>query len=156
MAKIKVRASNPGYPGRWRAGSRHWENGKEYVVEVIDDPPGGKPLTEEEPLDPETKLSDMTRISKAGVAALKADSHISVLEGDRSAEGGERSDTVLLRLITEQGRPTVKIGASESSSGLSFAGPTGTRNAWLVLKTEGNHSSLRLRDEDGREQSYGP
>jgi len=73
------------------------------------------------------------------------------------AGGGEgASDTVLLRLITALGRPSVKIGASEPSSGLSFAGPTGTTNAWLVLKTEGPHSSLRLRDEDGREQIVGP
>ena len=81
---------------------------------------------------------------------------IQILPPDRRDDSTQASDTVLLRLITQLGRPSVKIGASESSSGLSFAGTTGTKNAWLVLKTEGNHSSLRLRDEDGRERLMGP
>ena len=67
-----------------------------------------------------------------------------------------QSDTVLLRLITERGRPTVKIGASEPTSGLSFAGPTGTKDAYLILQTQGRESSLRLRNEDGREQLLHP
>ena len=81
---------------------------------------------------------------------------IQILPPDRRDDSTQASDTVLLRLITQLGRSSVKIGASESSSGLSFAGTTGTKNAWLVLKTEGNHSSLRLRDEDGRERLMGP
>ena len=81
---------------------------------------------------------------------------ISVLPPGKSADGVEHSEIVLLRLITEQGRPTVKISSSEPSTGLSFAGPTGTQNAYLILKTEGEHSSLRLRNEDGREQIVKP
>jgi hypothetical protein len=68
----------------------------------------------------------------------------------------EATETVLLRLITERGRPSVKIGASEQSSGLSFAGPTGTRNSWLVLESTGIGSSLRLRDENGAERVLKP
>jgi len=68
----------------------------------------------------------------------------------------EPSDTVLLRLITERGRPTVKIGASEPTSGLSFAGPTGTKDSYLILQTKGTTSSLRLRNEDGREELLTP
>ena len=68
----------------------------------------------------------------------------------------EQSETVLLRLITERGRPTVKIGASEPTSGLSFAGPTGTKESYLILQTKGETSSLRLRNEDGREQIVTP
>jgi hypothetical protein len=63
---------------------------------------------------------------------------------------------VLLRLITERGRPTVKIGASEPTSGLSFAGPTGTKDSYLILQTKGTTSSLRLRNEDGREELLTP
>jgi hypothetical protein len=81
---------------------------------------------------------------------------ISVLPASRPAAGEEQSETVLLRLITEKGRPTVKVGASEPVSGLSFAGPTGTKDAYLILQTKGNDSSLRLRNEDGRERLLVP
>ncbi len=81
---------------------------------------------------------------------------ISVLPPSRSSSGEEQSETVLLRLITERGRPTVKIGSSEPTSGLSFAGPTGTKNSYLILQTKGTTSSLKLRNEDGREQILAP
>jgi len=81
---------------------------------------------------------------------------IGVLTPSRSASGEEQSETVLLRLITERGRPTVKIGASEPTSGLSFAGPTGTKDSYLILQTKGTTSSLKLRNEDGREQVLAP
>ena len=51
---------------------------------------------------------------------------ISVLPAGVSAHGDRSPETVLLRLITERGRPSVKIGASEEAAGLSFAGPTNT------------------------------
>lgn len=71
--------------------------------------------------------------------------------------GGETSpETVLLRLITERGRPSVKIAASEQSSGLSFAGPTGTRDTYVILESRNRASSLKLRNENGREQVVAP
>src|SRR5215469_139493 len=57
--------------------------------------------------------------------------------------GSEQSETVLLRLITERGRPTVKIEASEPSSGLSFAGPTNTKGTYAILEAKGTTSSLK-------------
>jgi hypothetical protein len=66
------------------------------------------------------------------------------------------ADTVLLRLITERGRPSVKIGASEPVSGLSFAGPTGTKDTWLILEARDKMTSLRLRNEDGSEHVVKP
>jgi hypothetical protein len=81
---------------------------------------------------------------------------ISVLPPTRSTSGEAQSETVLLRLITERGRPTVKIGSSEPTSGLSFAGPTGTKDSYLILQTKGTTSSLKLRNEDGREQVLAP
>ena len=81
---------------------------------------------------------------------------ISVLPPSRSTSGEEESETVLLRLITERGRPTVKIGSSEPTSGLSFAGPTGTKDSYLILQTKGTTSSLKLRNEDGHEQVVTP
>ena len=81
---------------------------------------------------------------------------ISVLPPGDANSTDEQSETVLFRLITERGRPTVKMGASEPTSGLSFAGPTGTKDSYLILQTKGTTSSLRLRNEDGREQVVTP
>jgi hypothetical protein len=81
---------------------------------------------------------------------------ISVLPPGKAPDGAEYSETVLLRLITERGRPSVKIGSSEPNSGLSFAGPTGTKDTYVILQAKGTTSSLKLRNEDGREQVLGP
>jgi hypothetical protein len=81
---------------------------------------------------------------------------ISVLPPGRTTATEDQSETVLLRLITEQGRPTVKIASSEPVSGLSFAGPTGTKDAYLILQTKGPTSTLRLRNEDSREKLLTP
>jgi hypothetical protein len=81
---------------------------------------------------------------------------ISVIPAGTSAATDSHSETVLLRLITERGRPSVKIGASEEEAGLSFAGPTGTKDTWLTLSASGRSSLLRLKSEDGREQVVKP
>ena len=81
---------------------------------------------------------------------------ITVLPPARSANGDAQAETVLLRLITERGRPSVKIASSEPASGLSFAGPTGTKDTYLVLQAKGTTSSLKMRNENGREQVLGP
>jgi len=80
---------------------------------------------------------------------------ISVLPPEKGS-GAEASETVLLRLITERGRPSVKIAASEPSSGLSFAGPTGTKDTYVILEAKGNSTSLKLRNEQGHEQVVSP
>ncbi len=72
-------------------------------------------------------------------------------------KNGERSrETVLLRLITERGRPSVKIAASEESAGLTLVGPTGTKDTYVQLGANGTVSTLRLKNEDGREQIIKP
>lgn len=81
---------------------------------------------------------------------------INVLPASLSASGGEKAETVLLRLITERGRPSVKIESSEAAAGLSFAGPTGTQNTYVILQSRATVSSLKLRNEDGREQVLSP
>ena len=81
---------------------------------------------------------------------------INVLPSGRSPNGEDQAETVLLRLITERGRPSVKIGSSEPTSGLSFAGPTGTKDTYVILQSRATTSSLRLRNEDGREQVLSP
>ena len=59
-------------------------------------------------------------------------------------------------VITERGRPSVKIGSSEPASGLSFAGPTGTKDTYLILQSKGTTSFLKLRNGDGREHVLSP
>ena len=81
---------------------------------------------------------------------------ITVLPAGKSRAGDAYPETVLLRLITERGRPSVKISATEESSGLTFSGPTDTKDTYVILQSKGAVSSLKLRNEDGREQSFKP
>ena len=81
---------------------------------------------------------------------------LNVMPASTSAAGDPYPETVLLRLITERGRPSVKISSSEPSSGLSFAGPTGTNDTWLTLGAEGTSTSLKLKDENGKEREIKP
>ncbi len=75
---------------------------------------------------------------------------IDVLPAKTQPNGETSAETVLLRLITERG------GASEQTAGMSFAGPTGTKGTYVILEAKGTASSLRLRNEDGREQIVKP
>ncbi len=81
---------------------------------------------------------------------------LNVLPAGTQPNGEAYAETVLLRLITERGRPSVKIGASEQAAGVSFAGPTNTKDTYVILEAKGTASSLRLRNEDGREQIVKP
>jgi len=81
---------------------------------------------------------------------------ISVLPATTSEQGDRSRETVLLRLITERGRPGVKIGTSEETSGLSLTGPSGTRDTYVILEAKGHTSSLRLRNENGKQQDVTP
>jgi hypothetical protein len=81
---------------------------------------------------------------------------IQVLPARTQKDGSPSYETVLLRLITEKGRPSVKIGASEESAGLALSGPSGTKDTYVQLGAKGNASSLTLRNEDGREQILKP
>ena len=81
---------------------------------------------------------------------------IQVLPARAQEDGRLSYETVLLRLITEKGRPSVKIGASEESAGLALSGPSGTKDTYVQLGAKGNASSLTLRNEDGREQILKP
>jgi hypothetical protein len=63
-------------------------------------------------------------------------------------------ETVILRLIDPNGRPSVKLGASEQGSGLGLGGDSDL--TYIVLKAEGASSSLKLTNKDGREQLVKP
>ena len=81
---------------------------------------------------------------------------LNVLPAGKSPTGEAYAETVLLRLITERGRPSVKVGASEQTAGLSFAGPTGTKDTYVILQARETTTSLKLRNEDGHEVVFKP
>ena len=81
---------------------------------------------------------------------------LSVLRAGTSAKGDRYPETVLLRLITERGRPSVKISSSEEAAGVSLAGPSDTRDTYVILEARGTTSSLKVRSENGREQIVKP
>ena len=81
---------------------------------------------------------------------------ISVLPAQLQSNGETYPETVLLRLITEQGRPSVKISASEETAGATFAGPSNTTSTYTILQAKRTASSLKLKDEDGGETLIRP
>jgi hypothetical protein len=68
--------------------------------------------------------------------------------------GKKYPETVVLRLIDANGRPEVKIGASEKGGGLSLVGESDATR--VLLQAEGAGSSLRLTDKTGGEQLIEP
>jgi hypothetical protein len=70
------------------------------------------------------------------------------------AKGKIYPETVLLRLIRPDGRPSVKIATSEEGSGLSLGG--GSDPAYIVLQADGGETSISLTNKDGRQQFVKP
>ncbi len=68
--------------------------------------------------------------------------------------GQTAPETVILRLIDANGRPSVKLAMSEQSAGLALVGEADATH--VVLKAEGTESSLKLANRDGRQQLIKP
>jgi hypothetical protein len=68
--------------------------------------------------------------------------------------GKQYPETVILRLIDPNGRPEVKIVASEQGAGLSFVGDSDATQ--VLLGADGAESSLKLTNKDGRQQLVKP
>jgi hypothetical protein len=69
------------------------------------------------------------------------------------AAAGE-AETVLFRLIPENGQPSVKISASVASAGLSFVG--GDDKSYIVIEADGPESWLKMVEPGGREKLVTP
>jgi hypothetical protein len=66
-------------------------------------------------------------------------------------------ETAILRLMDPKtGRPSAKLSTSEQGSGLSLAGESGTHETYLSLSADGTASSLKVKNEDGREHLIKP
>lgn len=63
-------------------------------------------------------------------------------------------ETVMFRLIDANGRPEVKLGATEQGGGLGLIGVTDSTQ--VLLQAEGMESSLKLTNKNGRQQLIKP
>ena len=63
-------------------------------------------------------------------------------------------ETVILRLIDANGRPEVKIAASEEGAGLGFVGDSDKTQ--VKLEAQGPESSLTLTNRAGKQQQVKP
>ena len=69
-------------------------------------------------------------------------------------DGTTYPETVLLRLITSQGRPNVKIAATEDGSVLALGGEADPTH--VAIGARGAAASLTLVNKDGQQQSIKP
>jgi hypothetical protein len=75
-------------------------------------------------------------------------------DGSVAKDGKIYPETVLLRLIRPDGRPSVKISTSEEGSALTLGG--GIDPTYIVLNADGGDASLSLTDKNGRRQITKP
>jgi hypothetical protein len=82
---------------------------------------------------------------------------IVVYPASTTKDGQKYPETVLLRLIDQNGRPAVKIGASEEGTAISFAGDS-ERREWNGVQILANEkgSSIKLTNKDGQERVIKP
>ena len=69
-------------------------------------------------------------------------------------KGKPYPETVLLRLITADGRPNVKLGAGKNGSGLLIGGESDP--TYVQVLAEGGETTVRLKNKDGRERVIQP
>lgn len=92
-------------------------------------------------------VDDQGRV-RASIKVQSADQTVKMPDGQTYPE------TVILRLIDPNGRPSVKLGASEQGAGLGLGGNSDP--TYVLLKAEGEKSFLSLRNKDGRQQLIKP
>ena len=69
-------------------------------------------------------------------------------------KGKPYPETVLLRLISAEGRPNVKLGASQMGAGLLIGGAADPTH--IQVLAEGGESVLKLINKDGTERLIKP
>jgi hypothetical protein len=81
---------------------------------------------------------------------------LSVLPEDPKViwNGKPYPETVLLRLITADGRPNVKLGASKSGAGLLIGGESNP--TYVQVLADGGASTVKLINKDGVERLIKP
>jgi hypothetical protein len=86
----------------------------------------------------------------------KVRASLSVLPEDPKVQwkGRPYPETVLLRLMSPDGRPNVKLGASKLGSGLLIGGESDP--TYVQVLAEGGESTLKLINKDGLERLIKP
>ena len=69
-------------------------------------------------------------------------------------DGATYPETVLLRLVNSQGRPNVKLAATEDGSTLALGGESDPTH--VAIGARGKTTSLTLTNKDGQQQSIKP
>jgi hypothetical protein len=86
----------------------------------------------------------------------KVRASLSVLPEDPKViwNGKPYPETVLLRLMSPEGRPNVKLGASKLGSGLVIGGESNP--TYVQVKAEGGETIVKLINKDGTERLIKP
>lgn len=93
-------------------------------------------------------VDDKGRV-RASITVLPGDPHFKMPDGTVGYP-----ESVLLRLISPEGRPNVKLGASEQGSGLGLGGEDNP--TYVQILAQGPSTSIKLTDKDGRERVIKP
>ena len=93
-------------------------------------------------------VDDSGRV-RASITILPADPVVKMPDGTTGYP-----ETVLLRLINSQGRPNIKIAATERGAALFLGGESDP--TYVQILAEGPSTSLKLSNKDGREQLINP
>ena len=78
----------------------------------------------------------------------KVRASISIHPAERLKDGSTYPETVLLRLITPDGRPSVKLSTTQVGSGFSFADGTGL--SYVQLLAQNDDPRINIVDKAGK------
>ncbi len=86
----------------------------------------------------------------------KVRASIAVLPEDPKVvwKGKPYPETVLLRLMSPEGRPNVKLGASHMGAGLLIGGES--NHTYIQVLAEGGETTLKLINKEGTERVINP
>ena len=84
----------------------------------------------------------------------KVRASITIMPAEKLKDGSTYPETVLLRLITNEGRPTVKIAAMTSGSGMSLADGKGL--SYVQVLAEKDEPQFNIVDKAGKKQTALP
>lgn len=93
-------------------------------------------------------VDDRGRV-RASIAVYPADPNVKMPNGTTGYP-----ETVLLRLITSQGRPDVKIAATENGAAAVFGGESDP--TYVQILAEGASTSVNLVNKDGKRRLIQP
>jgi hypothetical protein len=93
-------------------------------------------------------VDDRGRV-RASIAVMPADPAVKMPDGTTGYP-----ETVLLRLSTSEGRPNVKLAATEDGAALVLGGESDP--TYVQVLSRGVSTSLKLSNKDGREQVIKP